>query len=81
MVTLGKATKPPRGEMVLNKQAQDFAYRLAVSNKKFEKASDAHKRVIIAKDVLKWLGTGKIMAEPGTYIGLPYEPDEVGYTH
>lgn len=72
MVTLGKATKPPRGEIALNRQEQDFAFRLATSNKKFDKASDANKRVLIAKDVLKWLSIGKIQAEPGTYIGLPY---------
>lgn len=37
-------------------------------NAKFAKMSSARKRVAVAKDVLKWLAAGALVAENGTYI-------------
>lgn len=72
MTTTTKAAPISKAEMRLNELAQRDAYLAAKQverdNKRFEKASPAAKRVIIAKDVLKWLGEGKITPSPGTYL-------------
>ena len=47
----------PRGEWTENKVAQ----ATGLSNERFARATPARKRVIIAKDVLRWLATAKLV--------------------
>jgi hypothetical protein len=67
-ISLGKAAPVSRAELHLNKLAQAHDHKVAVGNAKFAKASPARKRVIIAKDVLEWLGEGKLLPTQGTYL-------------
>lgn len=67
-VSLGRAAKISRAEMALNLLAQTEDHRIAKANKRFNRASAAAKRVLIAKDVLAWLATGKLVPMSGVYI-------------
>ncbi len=53
-----------KAELRLNEAAQ----ALDRSNQEFLALAPADRRVLIAKDVLKWLRAGKIRAETGTYL-------------
>src|SRR6185312_4105361 len=44
--------------------------RIRRANKRFQEATKAQKRVIVAKDVLTQLALGKIIASPGTYLNI-----------
>lgn len=56
--------------------------QLEERNRHFEAMPPAQKRVAIAKDVLDWLGLGRITAQAGTYMlqELPGEWDGTGWT-
>lgn len=63
----------PRAEWRL---AEKMA-RQGLKNQKFRALDPATKRVAIAKDVLKWLATGKLKAQSGFYLLAPTEVVDV----
>lgn len=49
------------------------------SNKKFERASQANKIVMIAKDVISLLAIKKLCVKHGSYLLLKTKPEDVGH--
>lgn len=66
MTPLGKAAPISRAEMRLNELEQETGYQ----NARFHALAPAKKRVAIARDVLRWMKTRKLVANAGTYLGV-----------
>lgn len=61
-------------ELVVPKFVQNWITSVRLSNKVFEKASPAKKRVMLAKDVLAAIKSRRFTARSGTYQPVPERP-------
>lgn len=59
-----------RAEMKLARQIADRELAVIKANAKFAKLTPAQKRVAVAKDVLKHLGEGTLVATKGDYLSV-----------
>jgi hypothetical protein len=69
MATLNKPKKKAAKKKVVRRKISELE-KLITLNDKFEKATPAQKRVMIAKDVILQIRAKKFIAESGTYFHL-----------